>query len=77
MGDLLEFKVASYQEEVENISVTATQESKLEKQINEINEIWNKIEFDLEKYKDNYFILSGVFKVINTLDESLCEVSDI
>ena len=77
LGELMGFKVASKQEEVENISVTATQEFKLGKQIMEITETWQKTEFEIEKYKDKDFILSGIDKVVIILDESLSEISDI
>jgi|688.fasta_scaffold410345_1 hypothetical protein len=77
LGELMGFKVASKQEEVENISVTATQEFKLAKQIMEINETWLKTEFEIEKYKDKDFILSGIDKVVIIIDESLSEISDI
>lgn len=57
--------------------MTATQEFKLGKQIMDINETWLKTEFEIEKYKDKDFILSGIDKVVIILDESLSEISDI
>ena len=77
LGELMGFKISAMQEEIENISVTATQEFKLGKQISDITETWNKTEFDIEKYKDKDYILSGVDKVVVILDESLSEISDI
>jgi dynein heavy chain len=77
LGELMGFKVSAMQEEIENISVTATQESKLSKQILDITETWNKTEFDIEKYREKDYILSGIDKVVVILDESLSEISDI
>ena len=77
LRELMEFKVASKQEEVENISVTATQEFKLDEQIASIIELWRTVEFQTEKYKDKDYLLTDVDKIVNILDESLSEVSDI
>jgi len=77
LGELMGFKISAMQEEIENISTTATQEHNLGKKISDITEIWNKTEFDIEKYKEKDFILSGIDKVVVILDESLSEISDI
>lgn len=77
LKELMEFKVSGMQEEVENISITATQEHKLTNAIDRITEVWQKTEFDLDKYKDRDYILTGIDKVVFILDESLSEIQDI
>lgn len=42
-----------------------------------IDAIWQKTEFDLDKYKERDFILTGINKVVVILDESLSEIQDI
>ena len=42
-----------------------------------IDAIWQKTEFDLDKYKERDFILTGIDKVVVILDESLSEIQDI
>lgn len=42
-----------------------------------IDAVWQKTEFDLDKYKERDFILTGIDKVVVILDESLSEIQDI
>jgi hypothetical protein len=52
LGKLIELNVARKQEQICHISVTATQESSLQKQISEVNHIWATTDFTLVKHKD-------------------------
>jgi len=45
--------------------------------VDRIDAIWQKTEFDLDKYKERDFILTGIDKVVVILDESLSEIQDI
>jgi dynein heavy chain len=45
--------------------------------VDRIDAIWQKTEFDLDKYKERDFILTGINKVVVILDESLSEIQDI
>jgi hypothetical protein len=57
LGELIGFGVAKYQEEIINVSVTATQEFNLRTQLDEIKVNWSQTDFriancDLYKHKD-------------------------
>jgi hypothetical protein len=45
LGELIELKVADFQEDIINISVTATQEFLLKEQLDKINLLWKELEF--------------------------------
>ena len=62
LGKLIELNVAMKQEQICHISVTATQESSLQKQLSQINQLWAATEFTLVKHKDrgDAFKLVGV-----------------
>ena len=52
LGELIGFGVAKYQEEIINVSVTATQEFNLRTQLDEIKVIWSQTDFRIAKHKD-------------------------
>ncbi len=66
------------QEEIINISVTATQENNLQNQLTDIKNLWNEQEFDVVRHKDrDAYKLTGIDIVQGILDESLSKISDI
>ena len=79
LGQLIGFNVALYQEQIINISITATQEANLKEQLREINSVWNQLEFKIAKHKErsDCFKLTDMEIVQTALDESLTAVSNI
>jgi hypothetical protein len=64
LGELVNYGVAKYSEEVVNISVTATQEYNILSQINALKETWKTVDFDLQPYRDkDAFILVDIDKI--------------
>lgn len=79
LGQLIALNVALHQEEIINVSVTATQEFNLRNQIEEIRLVWAAKDFKLVKHKDrsDAFKLAEIDDVVTALDESLTAVSNI
>jgi dynein heavy chain len=79
LGELIGFGVAKFQEEIINVSVTATQEFNLRTQLDEIKLIWSQTDFRVAKHKDraDCFKLTELDVVQGVLDESLTAVSNI
>lgn len=79
LGQLIEFNVALYQEEIINVSITATQENKLTNELNDIAKIWGSLEFRVARHKESKdtFKLTEVDIVQTALDESLTNVSNV
>jgi len=57
LGQLIDINIADYQETIQNISIRASQEASLKKQIDAIKIIWDALEFTTKMYKDNVYIL--------------------
>lgn len=75
----MEFNVAEKQEDVEHIATTATHEFKLNAGMKAIQDTWATTEFSVIPHgsgKDTYK-LEEIDKVVNLLDESLSQTSDI
>ena len=51
LGQLIAINVADYQEQIQDISVTATQEAKLRQMIETIDDFWRNREFELKPHK--------------------------
>lgn len=78
LGKLVEMEVFSKQDEIVNISVTATQEFNLNNQLEAIRDLWKITDFEVIRHKDkDAFKLTGIDKIQLLLDESLTSVSDI
>ena len=79
LGELMDYNVAEKQEDVELIATTATHEFKLNAAMRQIQETWQITEFSVIPHgngKDCYK-LEEIDKVVNLLDESLSQTSDI
>ena len=82
LGQLMEFDVGEKQEEVVHISTTATQEFKLNVELEAIIETWNNTEFNVVKHEKanqtvNSYKIRDWDAIIVVLDESLSSISDI
>ena len=72
LGELIELNISKYQDAIVHISVTATQESKIKTQFDQLFNHWQKMEFEILQYKsrDNYKI--GGFEYLNQqIEESM------
>ena len=79
LGELISFDVGDKQEEVVHISTTATQEDKLNTELERIRVTWDEKEFNVVKHKEqnNIYKLKDWDAIILTLDDSLASISDI
>ena len=78
LKQLIEFNVASKQEEIVHISVTATQEHNLRRQVDEIEHALKTTEFEVIRHKDkDAHKLASIDVTQATIDELLNNISDI
>ena len=72
LGELVDFNVAQYADDIENIAITAGQEHELGEQLASLKEIWRQLDFEVAKHKDkDAYKLVSVDKVQAVLDESM------
>ncbi|KAL4487471.1 hypothetical protein ABPG72_006991 [Tetrahymena utriculariae] len=80
---LIDMKVVDFMEEIQEISIQATQEASLEKQFQEISEKWNKQEFTLAPYKHHQprtkdaYVLDQIDELFAAIDEYLANLNNI
>ena len=77
LGALIDLNVSRFQEEIEDISTTASNEASLADEIQKISEVWAKQEFSVKLYKEGLFILCDLEEVQLNLDESLTNINTI
>lgn len=78
LNSLLEMKANDFQEEIQQISMQASQEYLLKSQLSEIDEIWKRVEFIVKSYKyKDAFILDDIEEVLVNLDESLATINTV
>jgi dynein heavy chain len=79
LGYLLDLKVNEFKDEIEGISVAATQEAVLEEMLAKVENAWKTLEFGLNMYKEqkDVFILGGVDDVMAVLEETQVAVQTI
>jgi dynein heavy chain len=72
LGELIELDVAASADEIVAVSVTATQESNLQQQLDQLTATWQKLSFDVQKHKDKDALkLVGLDQIQIVLDESM------
>jgi len=77
LGELMERNILSFQEEIQDISTRATQESKLEKELHEISDTWNGLELLVKQYKETYFVITGLDDLQIELDDMMTNINNI
>jgi dynein heavy chain, axonemal len=77
LGELMERNIASFQEEIQDISMRATQEAKLQTELQEISNIWNSIELIVKQYKEVYFVISELEELQLELDDMMTNINNI
>ena len=77
LGTLIGLNVARFQEEIEDISTTASNEANLADEIQKISDIWAKQEFNIKLHKEGSPILCDLEDVQANLDESLTNINTI
>eukprot|EP01022_Parablepharisma_sp_SALTPOND_P004470 TRINITY_DN120355_c3_g1_i1.p1 TRINITY_DN120355_c3_g1~~TRINITY_DN120355_c3_g1_i1.p1 ORF type:complete len:4253 (+),score=509.78 TRINITY_DN120355_c3_g1_i1:57-12761(+) len=78
LRSLLDLKAIDYQEEIQQISVQATQENKLEGQLALLEDEWKKCMLTVKQYKlKDAYVLNKVENIVNLLDQSLAIVDTI
>jgi dynein heavy chain, axonemal len=77
LGELMERNIASFQEEIQDISMRATQEAKLQIELQEISNIWNSIELIVKQYKEVYFVISELEELQLELDDMMTNINNI
>ena len=76
---LMKLSVIKHQEEIIEISVTATQEFELNKQLVNIENFWDQYDLILNFYKDSsdMMVLTQIEEIFNDLDESLANMNNL
>ena len=59
LGTLIELNVANYQEELQMVSTTASQEANLRGQIDEVSRIWSELEFNIKSHREGEYHILG------------------
>ena len=77
LGELIERNIAVYQEEIQDISIRATQEAKLETELTIILEKWNELNFVVKEYKEQYFVISELEELQVELDDMMTDLNNI
>ena len=78
LKSLLDLRAIEHQEEIQQISVQASQEALLKTQLNQLDELWKKVTFTVKQYKGKeLYVLDDVETLLNTLDESLANTNTI
>eukprot|EP01022_Parablepharisma_sp_SALTPOND_P016111 TRINITY_DN2328_c0_g1_i1.p1 TRINITY_DN2328_c0_g1~~TRINITY_DN2328_c0_g1_i1.p1 ORF type:complete len:2092 (+),score=299.17 TRINITY_DN2328_c0_g1_i1:7740-14015(+) len=78
LKSLLDLKAIEHQEDIQQISVQASQEALLKGQLAQLDDQWKKVTFTVKsyKYKDAY-VLDEIELLLNILDESLANINTI
>jgi dynein heavy chain len=77
LGQLIDINIADYQEVIQGISIRASQEASLKRQLDTIKEVWEKLEFTFKMYKDNVYVLTEIEEIQIQLDENLTNINNI
>ena len=78
LDSLIKMNVVQFQEEIETISVQASQEASLRRQITGLDDLWKKIDLITKPYKDGEIqILDEIEDVFTNLDDSLASINTI
>lgn len=77
LGELIERNVAAYQEEIQDISIRATQEAKLETELQEITEKWTSLDLVVKTYKEVFFVISELDDLQVELDDMMTNINNI
>eukprot|EP01135_Chromosphaera_perkinsii_P012097 Nk52_evm35s2579 gene=Nk52_evmTU35s2579 len=79
LGTLLDLNIFSKREEIEEISVQATNEATLEEMLKKVENNWRELDYQLLPYKDtkDMFILGGIDEIMEKLEDSQVTISTI
>lgn len=77
LGTLIEIKAIKYQEEIQNVSICASQEAYLESQLKEIETIWDSLELKIKMYREGVFILTELDEIQLQLDDCLTSINNV
>ena len=77
LGRLIDINIADYQETIQNISIKASQEASLRRQLDSIKAVWESLEFSTKEYKNNIFILVDLEEIQIQLDDSLTNINNV
>ena len=78
LKSLLDMGAVEHQEEIQQISVQASQEALLRGQLNQLDELWKQVTFTVKPYKGKEaYVLDDVETLLNVLDESLANTNTI
>lgn len=77
LGQLIDINISEYQEVIQNISIKASQEASLRRQLDNIKAIWESLEFSTKMYKDNVYILTELDEIQMQLDDSLTNINNV
>jgi dynein heavy chain len=79
LSDLITKGVTKYQEDINNIATSAQQEAILEEMMLKVQNIWEKLQFEVKPYKDvkDLYILGDTSEVIASLDDSLVTINTV
>ncbi|OMJ83653.1 hypothetical protein SteCoe_15380 [Stentor coeruleus] len=73
---LSKYKIKENTEEIQAISIQATQEHELKSQLNAITSIWEEMEIPIQQYKEkDLWILGDIEPLVTNLEESLAKIS--
>lgn len=77
LGELIEKNIAEYQEQIQDIAISATQEAKLRSELAEISDIWNSSELVVKPYKEVFFVISDLEDLQLELDDMMTNINNI
>ena len=77
LGTLIEINAINYQEEIQNVSICASQEAYLEFQLKEIENIWDSLELKIKIYREGVFILTELDEIQLQLDDCLTSINNV
>ena len=78
LQSLLELNAAKYKEEIQQISIQATRENKIENKIAAIDAKWKGCNFVVKEYKTkDEYILTNIDVIKNLFDQSMVEITAI
>ncbi len=78
LKSLLDMGAVEHQEDIQQISVQASQEALLKGQLAQLDELWKQVTFTVKPYKGKEaYVLDDVETLLNVLDESLANTNTI
>ena len=77
LGELIERNIANFQEEIQEISIRATQEAKLQEEFDEILINWNKLDLVVKQYKEIFYVISDLEELQIELDDMMTNINNI